>query len=242
MADASAPALTGSDVRVHFDGVKAVDGVDIDLRCGQTVGLIGPNGAGKTTLLNVLTGFQRPTAGRIAIDGDDVTGRPPEKLARSGVARTFQGVHSFADLTVFENVEAAGVGVGLRRRAARARAAEALDRMRLMHRGDDLARALPTGDERRLQVARAIAMRPRFLFLDEPAAGLDEHESDALVDAIAALPGDLGCGVLIIDHDMRVIMRLCERIHVLNFGVPIKVGSPDEVRTDPAVIEAYLGA
>jgi len=242
MADTPTTTLAGTGIRVHFDGVKAVDGADITLAGGETVGLIGPNGAGKTTLLNVLTGFQVPTAGTIAIDGVDVTGRPPERLARAGVARTFQGVHSFSDLTVFENVEAAGVGVGLRRRAARERAHEALERMGLHGRGEELARSLPTGDERRLQVARAIAMRPRFLFLDEPAAGLDETESDALVEAISALPADLGCGVLIIDHDMRVIMRLCQRIHVLNFGVPLMVGTPEEVRADPTVIEAYLGS
>jgi len=239
--DAQGLSLAGAGVSVHFEGVRAVDGVDLALRSGEILGLIGPNGAGKTTLVNALTGFQAPTAGRLLLDGREVTGMAPHKLARAGVARTFQSGRSFPDLTVEENVEVGAVGLGVKRREARERARAALAELRLADRADVFAGALSSGEERRLQVARAIAMRPRYLFLDEPAAGLNETEGDELVTAVAALPERLGCGVLVIEHDMHVIGGLCHRVQVLDHGMTIATGTWEHVRSSPAVIAAYLG-
>lgn len=226
---------------VHFDGVTAIDGVDFDLARGEVQGLIGPNGAGKTTLVNALTGFQPLTAGRVILGDSDVTGWSPHRMARAGVARTFQTGRSFPALTVLENAELGAVGTGVRRSEARSRAREALGDVGLTDRADELAHSLSSGEERRLEVARALAMRPRFLFLDEPAAGLNEAESDRLAATIRELPARLDCGVLIIEHDMRVIMGICQRLLVLDHGIAISRGTPEEVRSDPAVITAYLG-
>jgi ABC-type branched-subunit amino acid transport system ATPase component len=235
------PELRGERISVHFEGVRALEAVDLLLEPGEILGLIGPNGAGKTTLVNALTGFQRPTSGRLLLDGEDVTRMAPHKLAHAGLARTFQSGRSFPDLTAFENVEVGAVGVGVRRSEARTRAGAALDELGLGDCAQLLAGSLSSGQERRLQVARAVAMRPRYLFLDEPAAGLNEAESDELTAAIAALPERLGCGVIVIEHDMRVIMGLCHRIQVLDHGETISIGTPESVRADPAVIAAYLG-
>jgi branched-chain amino acid transport system ATP-binding protein len=226
---------------VHFGGVRAVDGVDLELRKGEILGLIGPNGAGKTTLVNALSGFEKPSAGKVYLSGADVTGWAPHRLARRGLARTFQSVRLFPGLTVLENVELGGVGVGMRRPAARAAARELLDRLGLAERADSLATGLPHGLERRLGMLRALASKPAFLLLDEPAAGLNERESDELVQALTLIRDDFSCGLVVIEHDMRVIMRLCERIQVLDYGKTISIGSPLEVRSDPAVLTAYLG-
>ncbi len=235
-------SLTAEGISVRFLGLVAINGVDLTLRQGEILGLIGPNGAGKTTLVNVLTGFQRPTEGRVFLAGEDVTGSTPQRRARAGLARTFQGARLFADMSVIENVEVSGVGQGLSRRAARRQAVEALDLLGLRDLGMRLASDLSTGQERRLQVARAVAMGPRFLCLDEPAAGLNESESDRLLEVIRALPEKVGCGVLLIEHDMRVVMSACSRIVVLDNGQTIANGTPDEVRADSAVVEAYLGS
>jgi branched-chain amino acid transport system ATP-binding protein len=237
----AAERLEAREVRVHFEGVKALDGIDLVLERGELLGVIGPNGAGKTTLVNTLTGFQRPTSGQVLVGDTDVTGRRPEHLSKLGVGRTFQGLRMFRRLTVFENVEAAAVGAGLRRRAARERAAELLDRAGLSDRARQYPGSLPLGIERMLGIVRALATEPRFLLLDEPAAGMDESETDELLERIAAIRTDFSCGVLVIEHDMRLIMRLCERIQVLNYGQTLAVGTPEVVRTDPAVIAAYLG-
>jgi branched-chain amino acid transport system ATP-binding protein len=234
--------LEAHGVRVHFEGVKALDGVDFTLEQGELLGLIGPNGAGKTTLVNVLSGFQRPTSGSVSLLGKDVTGWSPSRLARQGLGRTFQNLRLFGGLTVFENAELGALGVGLGRTDARERAWEVLDSLGLAERHGLPARALPQGEERKLGIARALATRPRFLLLDEPAAGLDEEESDRLLETIAGIRKQLGCGVLVIEHDMRLIMQLCKRIQVLDYGKTIAVGTPVEVRSNEAVVRAYLGA
>jgi branched-chain amino acid transport system ATP-binding protein len=249
----AAPALSGPasangaerlevrGLKVHFGGVHAVDGVDLELRRGEILGLIGPNGAGKTTLVNALSGYQKATAGTVSLDGTDVTGWRPHRLARRGLARTFQSVRLFPDLTVLENVEIGGVGVGMRRPSARRWARELLERMKLDDKAELYATGLPHGLERRLGIVRALATKPAFLLLDEPAAGLNEQESDELVSSLTLIRDDFSCALMVIEHDMRVIMQLCERIQVLNYGKTISVGTPGEVRTDPAVLTAYLG-
>jgi branched-chain amino acid transport system ATP-binding protein len=236
-----AELLEARDLRVHFGGVRAVDGVDLLLRKGEILGLIGPNGAGKTTVVNALSGFQKPTAGRVLLGGRDVTGWSPHRLARLGLARTFQAVRLFPDLTVLENVELGGVGVGMRRTAARRWARELLERLGLDDKTHLYGKGLPHGLERRLGIVRALAAKPSFLLLDEPAAGLNERESDELVDALTLIRDDFSCALVVIEHDMRLIMRLCERIQVLDYGRTISVGTPTEVRRDPAVLTAYLG-
>jgi ABC-type branched-subunit amino acid transport system ATPase component len=234
--------LEARGVKVHFAGVRAVDGVDLTLERSEILGLIGPNGAGKTTLVNALSGFQEPTQGAIALGSADVTSWPPERLARHGLARTFQNVRLFSHLSAFENVETAAVAVGLGRRAARARAAEALETLGLSARAHVAARALPHGEQRRLGIARALASGPAFLLLDEPAAGLNEDESHALGVALRALHKRFECGLLVIEHDMEVIMTLCDRVQVLSYGTTICIGTPAEVQDDAAVVTAYLGA
>jgi len=213
----------------------------VQLRSGEILGLIGPNGAGKTTLVNALTGFQKPTEGRVFLDDVDITGWAPHRIGRRGLGRTFQGVRIFRELTAFENVELGALGVGASRKEARTRASELLERMHLADRADRKAGTLPYGDERRIGLLRVLAMLPAFLMLDEPAAGMNEAESDDLMAAVAEIRDEFGCGVLVIEHDMRVIMGLCERIQVLDYGKTISVGTPTEVQRDPAVITAYLG-
>jgi branched-chain amino acid transport system ATP-binding protein len=229
------------EARVHFEGVKAVDGVDLHMNRGEILGLIGPNGAGKTTLVNVLSGFQRPDSGSVHLEGSDVTGWSPSRLARHGLVRTFQGVRLFSALTAYENVEVGALGAGLKRRRARETAVELLERMHLAHRADVAASSLPYGEERRLGIARALATRPNFLLLDEPAAGLNEAETDELLTTLTDIVRDFGAALLVIEHDMRLIMRLCDRIQVLDQGETISEGAPDEVRRDPRVLSAYLG-
>jgi branched-chain amino acid transport system ATP-binding protein len=243
-ADAGSDAAAGLDVRglaVHFEGVKAVDGVDLRLTPGEILGLIGPNGAGKTTFVNAITGFQPLTAGSVRVDGVDVSTWGASRIAKLGLVRTFQSVRLFHHLSVLENVEAGAVGSGLGRAQARKLAASLLERLGLAERAHAPGSGLPHGQERRLGIVRALAARPRYLLLDEPAAGLNEAEGDELVEALARIRDDFGCALLVIEHDMRVIMRLCERLQVLDYGKTIAIGTPAEVRADPAVLTAYLG-
>jgi branched-chain amino acid transport system ATP-binding protein len=233
--------LEARTVKVHFEGVKAVDGVDLDLAEGEILGLIGPNGAGKTTVVNALTGFQPLTEGGVRLAGQDVTGWSADKLARAGLLRTFQNVRLFPQLTVLENVEVGGCGVGVPRKEARRQAAGLLEDFGLGHRSADLAFGLPHGEERRLGILRALAARPAVLLLDEPAAGLNEAESDELVATLRGARERFGCGLMVIEHDMRVIMSLCERVQVLDYGRTLSVGTPEQIRSDPGVISAYLG-
>src|SRR2546428_5434135 len=234
--------LVAEGIRVHFEGVRAVDGVDLTLELGQIMGLIGPNGAGKTTFMNAVSSFVPLTGGRVVLDGVDTTGWSPQKLVAGGLVRTFQDVATFPGLTVFENVELGALGAGLSRRQARKRASELLESMGLRHLAALPASVLPHGDERRVGIARAVAVGPKFLLLDEPAAGLDDAESLALTETIAKLRDELQCGVLLVEHDMRIIFRVCERIQVLDYGKSIALGSPGEIRSDRRVIAAYLGA
>jgi branched-chain amino acid transport system ATP-binding protein len=235
-------AVVAEDIRVHYEGVRAVDGVDLSLREGGIMGLIGPNGAGKTTLLNAISGFASLTSGRVVIGGEDVTRSPPHRLLTHGLGRTFQEVATFPALTVYENVELGALGAGLSRRQARQRCAELLRVFRLGEWAESAASVLPHGQERRLGIARAVAGRPRFLLLDEPAAGMDDAESIDLADTIVEIRDEYGCGVLLVEHDMRVIFRVCESIQVLNFGKTMALGPPEQIRSDRQVIAAYLGA
>ncbi len=203
--------------------------------------MIGPNGAGKTTLLNLLSGYVRPASGRAFIGTHEVTGHRPEALARRGLVRTFQGVRLFEDLTVFENVEMAALAGGGRRSVARDRADDALGMVGLSSHAGIAAGALSYGAKRQAAIARAVAMEPRFLLLDEPAAGLNEEESEDLAGTIRALRQDSGVGVLLVEHDMQVVMGVSDRIHVLDSGRTISEGAPERVREDPNVIAAYLG-
>jgi branched-chain amino acid transport system ATP-binding protein len=225
----------------YFAGLHALEGVSFNLQRGEILGLIGPNGSGKTTLINVVTGLLPATRGQVFVDGVEITNKRPYQVAHAGLARTFQTIRLFRDLTVLENVEVAAVSMGLSRREAHQRALEVLEEIGIVGWGETLAGVLPYGLERRVEVARALATTPRFLFLDEPAAGLNEDESEELLQVLAALPAKKNLGMLIVDHDMRLIMRLCHRLHVLNFGKTIGEGKPEDVRKIPAVLEAYLG-
>lgn len=236
-----AAALVVERVTKDFVGLRALNSVSLRLEQREILGLIGPNGSGKTTLINVLTGFLKPTSGRIRVNGVDITNWSPHKIAPLGLARTFQTIKLFLGLTVLENVEVAAVSAALPRFRARQYACEVLERLGVSHLADLPAGALPYGAERRVEIARALATTPKFMLLDEPAAGLNQAESDDLLRTLASIPQEIGCGILIVDHDMRLIMRLCHRVHVLNYGKTIGEGKPEEVRQNPEVLQAYLG-
>jgi branched-chain amino acid transport system ATP-binding protein len=234
-------ALTIQGLSKYFAGLHALDGVSFVLRRGEILGLIGPNGSGKTTLINVVTGLLPATSGQVFVDGAEITNKKPYQVARAGLARTFQTIRLFRELTVLENVEVAAVSMGLSRRDARQRAGHVLEEIGISRWAEMRAGVLPYGLERRVEVARALATEPKFLFLDEPAAGLNEDEGEELLQVLAAIPARKNLGLLIVDHDMRLIMGLCHRLHVLNFGKTIGEGTPQEVRQIPAVLQAYLG-
>jgi branched-chain amino acid transport system ATP-binding protein len=233
-------SLRASSVSRSFAGVEALRDVSLELRQGEVAGLIGPNGAGKSTLVNVLSGFDRPTSGRVLLEGRDVTRWPAHRRGRHGLARTFQHSHAFGSLTVRENVEVSALGVGASGRAAARRADELLDLLGLTSYGEQPASALAHGDERRLGVARALATQPRFVLMDEPAAGLSEAEVPRFAAAVRTVR-DRGAGVLLVDHNIALVLEVCERIHVLDQGTTIAEGTPREIRTDLGVAAAYLG-
>jgi len=241
------PRSEGSTLEIRnlsksFAGLKAVDDVSFNLATGDILGLIGPNGSGKTTLINVVTGLLPATSGGVFVDGVDVTKKPAHRVARAGIARTFQTIRLFHELTVLENVEVAAVSMGLSRRKAVHVARALVEEMELGPWSDRLGAEIPFGHQRRLEIARALATSPKFLLLDEPAAGLNEEESDALLEMLVAMPEAKQIGLLIVDHDMRLMMSLCPTLHVLNYGRTIAHGTPAQVRATPEVVTAYLGS
>jgi branched-chain amino acid transport system ATP-binding protein len=233
-------SLRASSVSRSFAGVEALRDVSLELRQGEVVGLIGPNGAGKSTLVNILSGFDRPTRGRVLLEGRDVTRWPAFRRGRRGLARTFQHSHAFGGLTVRENVEVSALGVGASQREAARRAKELLGLLGLAGYADLPASSLAHGDERRLGVARALAAEPRFVLMDEPAAGLPEAEIPGFATAVSTVR-DHGAGVLLVDHNVALVLEVCERIHVLDQGTTLAEGTPAEIRSHLGVAAAYLG-
>jgi branched-chain amino acid transport system ATP-binding protein len=233
-------SLRASSISRSFAGVEALRDVSLAVRPGEVVGLIGPNGAGKSTLVNVLSGFDRPTDGRVLLEDRDVTRWSAHRRGRHGLARTFQHSHAFRALSVRENVEVSALGVGASARTARRRAAELLELLRLSDYAGRAASDLAHGDERRLGVARALATDPRFVLMDEPAAGLPESEVPDFAAAVETVR-DRGSGVLLVDHNVALVLEVCERVHVLDQGTTLAEGTPTEIRADLGVAAAYLG-
>lgn len=256
----SNPILKVSNLSKNFGGLAAVSNVSLEIEPGELIGLIGPNGAGKTTFFNLLTGEYEPSSGLVELNIDNknrqIGGLAPYKITELGVARTFQNIRLFKSMTVLENVKVAmhknihyGLGASLLRlpsfyneeRAIEEKALEYLKDVGLYKKRNELATSLPYGEQRRLEIARALATNPKILYLDEPAAGMNPQETKELTDLIDHLRKKYGLTIVLIEHDMSLVMKVCERIYVLNYGKLIASGTPEEIKNDPFVITAYLG-
>ena len=249
------PLLELAGITVRFGGVVAISKLDLRVDAGALVAMIGPNGAGKTTGFNVITGVCAPTEGSVSFDGERIDGRPTHEICRLGIARTFQNIRLFRSLSALENVSAALVGAHRSGRAdlqrgaewqrreneSLAQARELLDRLGLARFADARADALPYGEQRRLEIARALATRPRLLLLDEPAAGMNPVETHEITELIGKLRDELGYTIFVIEHDMHLVEGISDRVVALDHGIKIAEGSFDEVATDARVVEAYLG-
>lgn len=241
---------------IQFGGLKAVNDVNLEIKKGELYGLIGPNGAGKTTVFNILTGVYKPTSGRVYLCGEDITGKAPMDVNKKGIARTFQNIRLFSNLTVLENVMVGlsnqikcSIAESIFRlpkhkkseKEAKERAMELLRVFGLDSYADHLASNLPYGKQRKLEIARAMATNPKLLLLDEPAAGMNPNETQELMDDITYIRKNMGITILLIEHDMRLVSGICEKLTVLNFGTELAKGDTADVLNDPAVVTAYIG-
>ncbi len=251
------PLLNIRGLSKHFGGLRAVDGFEMSVGLGELVGLIGPNGAGKTTVFNMITGLYRPTDGQITFGGEDVTGLEPHQITQRGIGRTFQNIRVFPNLTVLDNVcvayhPHAGYSIGdalfrtprfeTRERELVERSQDFLTVFNLQDRQNEVAKNLPYGEQRRLEIARALATEPKLLLLDEPAAGMNPRETVRLMELIHFIRDRFKLTILLIEHQMRVVMGICEGITVMDFGQIIARGTPREIQCNQKVVEAYLGS
>lgn len=250
------PLLEVQNLGIRFGGLKAVSNFNIEINRGELMGLIGPNGAGKTTIFNLLTGVYAPTEGQIIFNGENISGLAPYKVTRKGISRTFQNIRLFKELSVLDNVKIAYHTLAKNsifssvfrlpshfrnEKEMEEKATEFLKIFGLDHLKDEKAKNLPYGGQRRLEIARALAADPQLLLLDEPAAGMNPQETKDLMELIAFIREKFDLTILLIEHDMKLVMGICERIFVVDHGQLIAHGSPEEIRTHPKVIEAYLG-